>query len=75
VDIPLKYYGFAKPVGAVNSRGFFLDGDNVLVGSEGETLKQRYLIVQLSPTSARLEDTQMKQGQTLPVTPAALPTQ
>jgi hypothetical protein len=75
VNIPLKYYGFARPLGANNSRGFFLDGDNVLVASEGETLKQRYLVVQLTPTTARVEDTQVKQGQTLPVMPAALPPQ
>ena len=81
--IPLKYYGFEKPAQSVvnpnvastvgNNRGFFLDGDNVLVASEGEVLKQRYLVVELTPNSARLEDTQMKQGQTLPVVVAAMP--
>lgn len=72
VNIPLKYYGFVKPMepGQVN-RGFFLDGDNVLVASEGQVLKQQYLVVELAPNTAKLEDTQMKQGQTLPVTPAA----
>lgn len=73
VNIPLKYYGFVKPGerGATN-RGLFLDGDNVLVAYEGEVLKQRYLVVELTGTSARLEDVQMKQGQTLPVVPVAL---
>lgn len=72
IDIPLKYYGFAKPTEkAEGNQGFFLDGDNVLVASEGETVKQRYLVVELTPTSARLEDTQLKQGQTLPVVPVA----
>lgn len=72
VNIPLKYYGFVKPGdrGATN-RGLFLDGDNVLVASEGEVLKQRYLVVELTGTSARLEDVQMKQGQTLAVVPVA----
>ena len=73
VNIPLKYYGFVKPMepGQVN-RGFFMDGDNVLVASEGQVLKQRYLVVELSPNTAKMEDIQMKQGQNLPVTPAAL---
>ncbi len=73
VNIPLKYYGFVKPGerGSTN-RGLFLDGDNVLVASEGEVLEQRYLVVELTGTSARLEDVQMKQGQTLPVVPVAL---
>lgn len=80
--IPLKYYGYLKPNAAVvapkqsnalTNRGFFLDGDNVLVASEGEILKQRYLVVELTPNSARLEDTQLRQGQTLPVVVAAMP--
>ncbi|MGH9583683.1 MAG: hypothetical protein ACRD4O_12170, partial [Bryobacteraceae bacterium] len=34
VSIPLKYYGFVKPADrAKPNRGFFLDGDNVLVAS------------------------------------------
>lgn len=74
VNIPLKYYGFVRagdPRG--NNRGLFLDGDNVLVASEGDLLKQRYLIVELRDATARLEDVQLKQGQTLPVIPVALP--
>lgn len=72
--IPLKYYGFVKPMGTGQSNeGFFLDGDNVLVGSEGEVLNQRYLVVALTPNSARLEDVRLKQGQTLAVVPEALP--
>lgn len=73
VNIPLKYYGFMKPMelGQAN-RGLFLDGDNVLVASEGQVLKQRYLVVELGPNTAKMEDVQMKQGQTLPVVPAAL---
>jgi hypothetical protein len=72
-SIPLKYYGFAKPSGkaADGNRGLFLDGDNILMGGEGDVLERRYLIVALTPNSARLEDTQMKQGQDVPVTPAA----
>lgn len=74
LNIPLKYYGFAQP--AANSegnRGFFLDGDNVLVATEGELLGQRYLVVELTPTSARVEDTQVKKGQTLALVSEALP--
>jgi hypothetical protein len=73
-NIPLKYYGFVKPLGeraADGNRGFFMDGDNILVGGEGDLLERKYLIVALTPNSARLEDTQAKQGQELPVTPAA----
>jgi hypothetical protein len=72
-SIPLKYYGFVRPTGHAldGSRGFFLDGDNILVGGEGDVLEKRFLIVALTANSARLEDTQAKQGQDLPVTPEA----
>lgn len=74
LNIPLKYYGFVRPaeLGRTNS-GLFLDGDNVLVVSEGQVVKQRFLIVELTPTNARIEDVQLRQGQTLPVTPVANP--
>jgi hypothetical protein len=73
-NIPLKYYGFMRPMeqGEAN-RGMFLDGDNVLIASEGDLVKQRYMVVEINPNSARLEDVQIKQGQVLPVVPAALP--
>ncbi|HEY1947377.1 MAG TPA: hypothetical protein VGG97_10250 [Bryobacteraceae bacterium] len=73
VNIPFKYYGFVKPATRGDSnRGFFMSGDNVLVGIEGDTLLSRYLIVSLTPASARIEDTQMKQGQDLMVAPEAV---
>lgn len=71
--IPYKYYGFAKPLNSGDaSRGFFMDGDNILVAVEGELLQNRYLVVQLTPNAAKLEDTEAKLGQTLAVVPQAL---
>ena len=73
VNIPLKYYGFAKPVDSGQpNRGMFLDGDDILVAAEGQLLKQQYLVVQVTPTTAKLEDTRMKMGQTLNVIPEAV---
>jgi hypothetical protein len=76
-NIPLKYYGFVKPKGNAldGNRGFFMDGENILVGGEGDMLEKRFLIVSLTPNMARLEDTSVKQGQDLQVTPEAGPTQ
>ena len=72
LNIPLKFYGFVRPTDKrEGSRGFFMDGDNVLVATEGEVLKQRYLVVEMNAKSARLEDIQLKQGETLPVEPEA----
>lgn len=72
VNIPFKYYGFAKPLnpGEAN-RGFFLEGDNIIAAVEGQLVQQRYLVVQLTPNTAKLEDTQVKMGQTLQVVPEA----
>ena len=72
LNIPLQYYGFVKGAGRGQAnRGLFLDGDNVLVASEGEVLKQRYLVVEVAATGARVEDVQLKQGKMLPVVPVA----
>jgi hypothetical protein len=71
-NIPYKYYGFAKPVNSGDTnRGFFMEGDNILVATEGQLMQQRYLVVQLTSTTARLEDTQLKLGQTLQLVPEA----
>jgi hypothetical protein len=48
-----------------------MDGDNILVGGEGDVLEKHFLIVALTPATARLEDTQAKKGQELLVTPEA----
>lgn len=71
-NIPLKFYGFERLKNKLSgNRGFFLDGDNILVASEGDLLKQRYLVVELTPGGAKLEDTQLKKGAVLPLVPEA----
>lgn len=73
LNIPLKFYGYVKPTDArEGSRGFFMDGDNVLVATEGQVLKQKYRVMELTARSARLEDIQLRQDETLPVVPEAL---
>ncbi len=73
LNIPLKFYGFVKPTDKQEaSRGFFMDGDNVLVAAEGQVLKQRYRVMELTAKTARLEDIQLKQDETLQVVPEAM---
>lgn len=70
--IPLKFYGFIQPKGVVGpNRGFFLEGDNILVGAEGQVLLQKYRIVQLSTNAAVMEDTTSNNRQTLTLVPEA----
>ena len=73
VNIPLKFYGFVKPESkGETNRGLFLENDNILVAQEGDVLDRKYLVVELTPNTARLEDVQLKQGQTLTVVPEAV---
>jgi hypothetical protein len=70
--IPLKFYGFIQPKGVAGpNRGFFLEGDNILVGAEGQVLMQKYKIVQLSASTAVMEDTTSNNRQTLTLVPEA----
>jgi hypothetical protein len=73
VNIPLRYYGFVRPtLRGDGNRGYFMDGDNILMATEGDVLKSRFLVVALSPNKARVEDIQLKQGQDLQLIPEAI---
>jgi hypothetical protein len=72
VNVPFRYYGFVKPgMKGDGNRGFFMEGDNILIATEGDVLEQRYLVVALTPNTARVEDIQLKEGQDLQFTPEA----
>ena len=66
--IPLKFYGFVNQTKAGVKRAFFLDGEDIIVASEGQLVKNRYKIVRIGVNSAVVEDTQFKNHQqTLPL--------
>jgi hypothetical protein len=65
--IPLKYYGYSSQKGQVRKRAFFLDGEEILVAGEGETVKRRYKVVRIGVNSVVMEDTEQKSQQTLPL--------
>ncbi len=65
--IPLKFYGFlASPRGGPE-RGFFLDGDEIVIGTRGELLRGKYKVVRVGRTSAEVEDVPNNNKQTLPL--------
>jgi len=66
--INLKYYGFST--GRMNGKktAFFLDGDEISVAGEGETVKKRYRVVRIGVNSVLMEDTESKRQQSLPLT-------
>jgi len=67
--IPLKFYGFVNKTKAGDKRAFFLDGEEIVIASEGDMIKRRYKIVRIGINSAVVEDTQFKSNnqQTLPL--------
>jgi hypothetical protein len=67
--IPLKFFGYSTPFRQGNKRAFFLDGDQILVASEGEVLKKRYRVVRIGVNSVVVEDLDFKAEQTLPLEP------
>lgn len=65
--IPLKFYGFTSPPRSGVKRAFFLDGDDIVVANEGDLIKKRYKVIRIGLSSAVLEDTEVKNQQTLPL--------
>lgn len=67
-QITLKYYGYSNPRNStLRRRAFFLDGEDIIVASEGELIKKRYRLVKIGVNSVTMEDTQFKDEQTLPL--------
>jgi hypothetical protein len=65
VPINVKYYGWAAPTGTVKKRAFFLDGDDIIIRAEGESLKGHYRVVRIEAGRVVIEDLNDKLQQTL----------
>lgn len=63
--IKLKYYGFANAPGNPRKRAFLLDGEEVLIGAEGDVFKKRYKIIKIGASSIVVEDLQFSDQQSL----------
>ncbi len=63
--IMAKYYGFASPANSAVRRGFFMEGEDIQIKSEGEMLERRYKIVRLDSGSVTLQDVDTKSTRTL----------
>jgi hypothetical protein len=62
--IPLKFYGYENKQ---KKRAFFMEGDDIFVVGENETVHNRYKIIKIGVNSAIVEDTTDKHQQTLPL--------
>jgi hypothetical protein len=65
--INLKYYGYSVAKADGHKEAFLMDGEDVLLAAENQTLKQRYRIVRIALGSIDIEDLQYKNTQTLKI--------
>jgi hypothetical protein len=71
--INLKYYGYSTKRSDGEKKAFFLDGDDIIVASEGEIIKKQYKVVRIGVNSVQMEDTASKSTQTIPLQQEAAP--
>lgn len=62
-----KYYGLASSAQSETRRAFLLDGDEILLASEGSVLQGRYRIMEIGRQAVTLEDTQEDQEFSIPL--------
>jgi len=65
--LALKFYGFAAPPGSGDKKAFLIDGDEIIIAKEGETIARFYQVIRIGVTSLELEDTRSKRRQSLPL--------
>jgi hypothetical protein len=62
-----KYYGLATSAANGRKRAFFLDGEDIIIRSEGETVKGQFRLVRIGATQVVVEDTSTKREQTVKI--------
>lgn len=62
-----KYYGLASSAHSEARRAFLLDGDEILLASEGSLLQGRYRITDIGLQAVRLKDTEENQEFAIPL--------
>jgi hypothetical protein len=65
--ITMKYYGLATKRIDGKKTGFFLDGDEIILATEGMIVKKRYKIVRINPETVVVEELEVKRQQTLKI--------
>lgn len=68
---PYKFYGFSTTRNNGKKTAYFMEGDEILLASEGDTLKRRYKILRIGPSSVTFEDLDAKKQVSLPLTEEA----
>jgi len=66
--ITLKFYGYSTAKDSGKKTAYLLDGEEIYLASEGDTLKRRYRIVRIATNSILIEDLDAKRQQSVPLT-------
>ena len=69
--ITYKYYGISTTRIDGKKTAFFLDGEDIILATEGMVVKKRYRVVRIGTTSVLMEDVDSKKQQTLNYTEEA----
>lgn len=69
--IPYKYYGLSTARIGGKTTAFFLDGDEIILATEGMVVKKRYKVVRIGANAVVMEDVDSKRQQTLNYTEEA----
>ena len=62
-----KYNGYKVSKSDGHKAAFLLDGEDILIAGEDDTVKRHYRVVKIANTSITIEDTDFKSTQTLPL--------
>lgn len=71
--LPFKFYGYVSDAKSTRLRGFFTNGDDIMVAAEGETVARRFRLVRLTVTRAELEEISTGKKATLQLDESAAP--
>ena len=62
-----KYYGLATKQVDGKKTAFFLDGEDIILATEGMTVKKRYKLMRINPSSVVVQETESKKEQTVQI--------
>jgi hypothetical protein len=63
----MKYYGLATKRIDGKRTAFFLDGEDIILATEGMTVKTRFRVVRINAETVVVEDIQAKREQTMKI--------
>jgi hypothetical protein len=65
--ITLKFYGYSLSKDTGKRTAYLLDGDEIYLAAEGDTLKRKYKILRIQQNSILIEDLDAKRQQSVPL--------